>query len=212
VRIIQQRLLVLQEMAKRIISEQICDVETQVIVFEQFHSSMSSFSDDLRRNSGRDVGYDHGISSHYDNIMNSDGSLSDNDLGFSGSDLGNQYVTPSGSNWNDQSSRSSVESAYQASHSAGKKSSKGKKSSSGGNSSSGSSSSDSSSKGKQSNNGSSSSSSSDGKHDISSSAIASSTAEATSAAATNTADASSTAYASSTSSAYTSAASATATA
>jgi len=52
IEVIQQRLVVLQEMAKRIITEQICEVETQTIVFEQFHSSLGGFSSDLRRSSG----------------------------------------------------------------------------------------------------------------------------------------------------------------
>ncbi|KDR82843.1 hypothetical protein GALMADRAFT_112932 [Galerina marginata CBS 339.88] len=114
VEIIQQRLLVIQEMAKRIISEQICEVETQTIVFEQFHSSLGSFGHDIRRKSSNSVGYDRGISSHYSNIMNSDGSLSSNDLGFHGSDLGSQYAVPTGNNWNDQSSPSKVDAAFNA--------------------------------------------------------------------------------------------------
>lgn len=115
--IIQQRLLVLQEMAKRIITEQVCDVETQTIVFEQFHSSMHGFSRDLRRFSGRDVGYDSHISSYYGSFYNSDGSLSTSDFGFSGSDLGNSYVVPSGNNWG-SNSQGSVNSAYSAARSA----------------------------------------------------------------------------------------------
>jgi len=123
VEIIQQRLLVLQEMAKRIITEQICEVETQTIVFEQFSASVSSFSSDLSRQSGRSVGYDSGISSHYGDLESSDGSLSNNDLGFSGSDLGNNYVSVGGSNWNSQSSPMSVGAAYNAAQNAASSSS-----------------------------------------------------------------------------------------
>jgi hypothetical protein len=119
VTIIQQRLLVLQEMAKRIITEQICDVETQVIVFEQFSSSMSSFSHDLTRSSGsHGVGYDSAIAGHYGSIVSSDGSLSNSNLGFSGSSLGQSYVIPTGSNWNSRSSPASVGRAYQAAQAA----------------------------------------------------------------------------------------------
>jgi len=114
IEIIQQRLLVLQEMAKRIISEQICEVETQTIVFEQFESSMSNFGHDIRRKSSNSVGYDRGISSHFGSIMNSDGSLSSNDLGFHGSDLGSQYVVPLGNNWNSDSSPAIVDAAFNA--------------------------------------------------------------------------------------------------
>ncbi|KAF8903113.1 hypothetical protein CPB84DRAFT_1678317, partial [Gymnopilus junonius] len=99
VEIIQQRLLVLQEMAKRIITEQICEVETQTIVFEQFHSSLSHFGSDLTRHSSRNVGYDSSISGHLSNIVNSDGSLSNNDLGFNGQNVGQNTIVPSGGNW-----------------------------------------------------------------------------------------------------------------
>jgi hypothetical protein len=116
--IIQQRLLVLQEMAKQIISEQICEVESQTIVFEQFHSSLHGFSRDLRRDSGRDVGFDSSLTSHFSNFYNSDGSLSTDDWGFSGSDLGHNYVVPSGSNYEGSHSFSSVANAYKAARSA----------------------------------------------------------------------------------------------
>ncbi|KAJ7599426.1 hypothetical protein C8J56DRAFT_849547 [Mycena floridula] len=118
VTIIQQRLLVLQEMAKRIITEQICEVETQTVVFEQFHASLGHFSSDLRRSSGHQVGYDSSIASHYGDLYNSDGSLSTHDLGFSGHDLGSHYSTYSGSNWVDGSSQVSVGSAYDLAKSA----------------------------------------------------------------------------------------------
>jgi hypothetical protein len=68
VTIIQQRLVVLQEMAKKIITEQvrvshrvlyspssfflqICEVETQTIVFQQYYASLGGFSHDLTRSS-----------------------------------------------------------------------------------------------------------------------------------------------------------------
>lgn len=114
IEIIQQRLVVLQEMAKRIITEQICEVETQTIVFQQFHASFGHFSDDLRRHSGHQVGYDSNIASHYGNIVGSDGSLSSDDFGFSGSDVGSHTVTVGGSNWDDNTSPSSVDSAFNA--------------------------------------------------------------------------------------------------
>jgi len=118
VEIIQQRLLVLQEMAKRIITEQICEVETQTIVFEQFYSSVGSFSDDLRHNSGRSVGYDSSIASHFGSIVSSSGSLSTSNFGFSGSSVGSHYVSPSGSNWNSRTSPASVGSAFSAAQAA----------------------------------------------------------------------------------------------
>ncbi|KAJ7593077.1 hypothetical protein C8J56DRAFT_780192 [Mycena floridula] len=110
--IIQQRLLVIKELAKRIISEQICSVETQTVVFEQFHASLGSFRGDLRHVSGNHVGYDSHIASHFGDIFGSDGSFSTSDFGFTGHDLGSSTVTVGGSNWNDATSFESVNSAY----------------------------------------------------------------------------------------------------
>ncbi|KAF9066122.1 hypothetical protein BDP27DRAFT_1205551, partial [Rhodocollybia butyracea] len=110
--IIQQRLLVLQEMARRIITEQICEVETQTVVFQQFISSSSLFSSDLLRTSGRHVGFDSNIVSFYGSLLESDGSLSTSDFGFSGSDAGQSLIVPSGNNWNDATSPSSVSNAF----------------------------------------------------------------------------------------------------
>ncbi|KAJ8072505.1 hypothetical protein AAF712_011200 [Marasmius tenuissimus] len=112
VEVIQQRLVVLQEMAKRIITEQICEVETQTIVFSQFHASLGNFYNDLRRHSSHQVGFDSAVADHFGSIVQSDGSLSTNDLGFTGSDVGKSTVVAQGSNWDDRSSPASVENAY----------------------------------------------------------------------------------------------------
>ncbi|KIK64525.1 hypothetical protein GYMLUDRAFT_195508, partial [Collybiopsis luxurians FD-317 M1] len=118
IEIVQQKLLVLQEIAKRIVTEQVCEVETQTVVFQQFIASCSHFSSDLLRTSGVDVGYDSAIAGYYGDLFESDGSLSTSDLGFSGSSLGQSYVVPTGSNWNSATSPSSVGSAYSAALSA----------------------------------------------------------------------------------------------
>ncbi|KAK6981039.1 Amidohydro-rel domain-containing protein [Favolaschia claudopus] len=117
IEIIQQRLAVLQEMAKKIITEQVCEVETQTIVFQQYYASLGGFSHDLTRSSGRHVGYDNSIVSHYGDFYNFDETLSTHDFGFSGHDIGSNYYVPS-SNWNQDSSPSSVGSAYQAAQAA----------------------------------------------------------------------------------------------
>jgi len=117
VTIIQQRLAVLQEMAKKIITEQICEVETQTIVFQQYYASLGGFSHDLTRSSSRYAGYDNNVVSHYGDFYNSDGSLSNYDFGFNGSDIGSNYYVPT-SNWNQDSSPSSVGSAYQTAQAA----------------------------------------------------------------------------------------------
>ncbi|KAF8908877.1 hypothetical protein CPB84DRAFT_1744005 [Gymnopilus junonius] len=114
IEIIQQRLLVLQEIAKRIITEQVCEVETQTVVFEQFHASLGLFSHDLRRTSGLHVGFDSGISDHFSDIVAEDGSLTTDDFGFSGHDLGSHTVVVGGSNWDATTSPASVGAAFSA--------------------------------------------------------------------------------------------------
>ncbi|KDR82767.1 hypothetical protein GALMADRAFT_206540 [Galerina marginata CBS 339.88] len=114
IEIIQQRLLVLQEMAKRIITEQVCEVETQTVVFEQFHASLGLFSHDLRRTSGHHAGFDSSITDHFSDVVAVDGSLSTDDFGFSGHDVGSHTVVVGGSNWVDSTSPASVGAAYSA--------------------------------------------------------------------------------------------------
>jgi len=118
VEIIQQRLLVLQEMAKRIITEQVCEVETQTVVFEQFYASLGSFSSDIRHTSGRNLGFDSSIASHFSDMVDESDSLTTNDFGFSGHDLGSHYVYPTGFNWNPSTSPASVGAAFSAARSA----------------------------------------------------------------------------------------------
>ncbi|KXN88273.1 hypothetical protein AN958_07732, partial [Leucoagaricus sp. SymC.cos] len=114
IEIIQQRLLVLQEMAKRIVLEQICEVETQTVVFEQFHASLGLFNSDLHHASGHSVGYDSAIAGHFSNICLPDGSLSTDDFGFAGTNCGAHTVVVGGSNWNDATSSASVSAASDA--------------------------------------------------------------------------------------------------
>ncbi|KXN87281.1 hypothetical protein AN958_09013 [Leucoagaricus sp. SymC.cos] len=116
IEIIQQRLLVLQEMAKRIILEQVCEVETQTVVFEQFHASLGLFRNDLHRVSGHHVGFDSAIASHFGSITQTDGSLSVDNFGFTGLDLGSHTAVVDGSNWSDLTSPASVSAAFGAAH------------------------------------------------------------------------------------------------
>jgi len=99
IKVIQQRLVVIQELAKRVISEQICEVETQTIVFQQWHSGLGHFKRDLHRRSGKQVGYDEHIASLYHRIINQDGHLTDDDLGFKGHEVGSKVIIPEGNNW-----------------------------------------------------------------------------------------------------------------
>ncbi|KAL0575171.1 hypothetical protein V5O48_006793 [Marasmius crinis-equi] len=113
VEIIQQKLVVLQELAKRIITEQICEVEVQTIVLEQFRSGFKVFQQDVQRVTTRQVGFDEKIAAKISEIVNVDGTLSDKDLGFSGTDVGNNTVVIGGNNWDDQKSPEIVKKAQE---------------------------------------------------------------------------------------------------
>lgn len=112
VSIIQQQLAVIREYVKKIVTQQICEVESQTIVFSQFQAHMSSFHDDLRRTSNRQVCYDDSIASHITEIHDSEGELVSHDFGFQGSDIGTHSIVVGGGNWNADSSPHSVGNAF----------------------------------------------------------------------------------------------------
>jgi hypothetical protein len=76
--------------------------------------SVGHFGEDLRHVSGHQVGYDSAIAGHFGNIVGSDGSLSTDSFGFNGQSLGQNLAVVGGNNWNDATSFSSVDSAFQA--------------------------------------------------------------------------------------------------
>ncbi|TDL25858.1 hypothetical protein BD410DRAFT_610093 [Rickenella mellea] len=108
IEIIQQKLVILREMAKRIITEQICEVEVQTIVIKQFSSQMDNFHKDVNRKSGRQVSYDEDTSNKISQILGSDGQVSRSDLGFSGQDVGKGSINVQGGNWDNNNSPSRV--------------------------------------------------------------------------------------------------------
>lgn len=98
----------------RIISTQICEVEVQTIVLVEFNNDMDNYKKDVKRESGKDVSYDKEIAGKYKDIKKDDGSLNQEDLGFSGSDVGKNNVTPQGNNWDDASGPQKVGEAEDA--------------------------------------------------------------------------------------------------
>jgi hypothetical protein len=111
---VQQRLAILQEIAKRIITEQICEVEVQTIVLNQYFASWDSWYGYMVHDRSGYVGYDYNVAGRYSDLFGSDGSLTTGDLGFSGSSIGSALIAPSGGNWNSETSPRSVEAAVQA--------------------------------------------------------------------------------------------------
>lgn len=102
----------------RVILTQICEVEVQEIVFEQFSSYFSLFGSDLSHLSDNQASFDQNAVGLYSQLFGSDGSLNNGDLGFSGSDIGNSSIVPSGNNWDSQTSPASVSAAQNLTQSA----------------------------------------------------------------------------------------------
>ncbi|KAJ7196048.1 hypothetical protein GGX14DRAFT_673717 [Mycena pura] len=111
--------IIQQEMAKKIITEQICEVEilAQTVVFQQYLLCVARRLQPRPDAQLRAQRRDNEIVPHYGDMYNSGGSLSTYDYGFSGSDIGSNYYVPT-CNWDDSTSPSSVSSAYQASQAA----------------------------------------------------------------------------------------------
>lgn len=112
--VIQQQLAIVQEFAKRIVVQQICEVEVQTIVWGQFVSGFDAFGEDIRRISGRNIGFDRNIAGHIGNIVDGNGNIN-HDFGFRGADIGSNFVHVSGDNWIDGQSEVSVGNAFLAS-------------------------------------------------------------------------------------------------
>ncbi|KAF8581117.1 hypothetical protein K439DRAFT_1354957 [Ramaria rubella] len=114
IEIVQQQLAVIREWYKKIITEQICEVEVQSIVHQQFVSGCEGFSSDIRRASSNDrsVSFDHNIASQITVIHDSNNECVTNDLGWQGTSVGSNAISYSGDNWNSQYSPPSVSTVY----------------------------------------------------------------------------------------------------
>ncbi|EJD49776.1 hypothetical protein AURDEDRAFT_161327 [Auricularia subglabra TFB-10046 SS5] len=111
-RIVQQNLAILIESMKQILLTQVCEVEAQIILASQFGSRWNVFIDDIRRISGRNIGFDAVIAAHLQSVLGSIGGNHVN-LGFGGSSIGShlQFVN---SNWNPTISPARAHSAWVA--------------------------------------------------------------------------------------------------
>ncbi|KAG8733055.1 hypothetical protein FRC11_008998 [Ceratobasidium sp. 423] len=115
---VRQQLAVIQEFAKQIILQQVCEVEIQTVIIQQINSQLVNFGRNVRRvNGGIAPSFDIVIAqkiTQITQVINRGGSLADLNLGFLGSDIGRNSVLIGGSNWNDTSSPDSVGNAYKA--------------------------------------------------------------------------------------------------
>jgi hypothetical protein len=82
---------------------------------KQFQSGIESFSEDVRHVTIRQVSFDETITKLFSQLQDSLGNLSSNDLGFSGTSVGNSSIVANGSNWNNKTSPATVGAIYNAS-------------------------------------------------------------------------------------------------
>lgn len=83
----------------------------------QVQAVFTSFGDDFRHVSGRDIGFDSHVADFIGGLYNSEGEFTNTDFGFTGVDIGSSLSTVSGSNFASTSSLS-VAQAFSAGQSA----------------------------------------------------------------------------------------------
>ncbi|KAH7341700.1 hypothetical protein B0J17DRAFT_714855 [Rhizoctonia solani] len=116
---VRQQLAVIQEFAKQIILQQVCEVEIQTVIIQQLNTQLVNFGRNVRRENRGGVAPSFDIVvarkiTEITQVISRGGSLAGLDLGFLGSDIGRNSVRIGGSNWNDASSPGSVGNAYKA--------------------------------------------------------------------------------------------------
>jgi len=111
VNLVQQYLSILQEYSKYIILSSIQEVETQTILVEQLYSRWNVFSEDLRRISGREIGYDSSISSLINQLVLPGGEYSQSNFDFSGYQVGS-HLRQYSDNWDASISPDRVHAAW----------------------------------------------------------------------------------------------------
>lgn len=92
--VVQQQLFILQESAKQILLQNICDLQAQAILFEQFKGGFDVFGQDLLRLNGRVPGFDQDIAGKLGQLLLDDGKFNNIDFGFNGFDIGKKLVVP----------------------------------------------------------------------------------------------------------------------
>jgi hypothetical protein len=69
---------------------------------------MRNFKSDLSRQSGHSVGFDANIALLVLHLFNQDGTFTNSDFGFKGTDVGKNLRVTSGNNWDDSRSPKSI--------------------------------------------------------------------------------------------------------
>jgi len=109
---IHQQLFIFQELIKKLILEEICEVEVQIIILQQFTGGFDKFFDDLNRFNGQQPGFDKEIAKFGNQIFDVDGGFKDQDFGFNGGDIGKNIIIIINDNWDDDRSPESAKAAF----------------------------------------------------------------------------------------------------
>ena len=114
IHLVQQQLLIVQELAKKMILEQICEVEAQAFLIQQLTGGFDVFANDLLLFNGRKAGFDKNIVQFAPQLFDVNGAFAVKDFGFNGHNLGQNLLFVGGSNFVDGHSQVSVKSAFDA--------------------------------------------------------------------------------------------------
>jgi len=109
---VQQQLFIIQELIKKLILEEICEVEVQIIILQQFTGGFDNFFNDLNRFGGKNPGFDKEIAKFGNQLFDVNGQFKIQDFGFKGLDIGKNNVIVGGHNWQQEFSPNSVKSAF----------------------------------------------------------------------------------------------------
>jgi len=109
---IQQQLFIFQELIKKLILEEICEVEVQIIILQQFTGGFDIFFNDLNRFGGKSPGFGKEIAKFGPQLFDFDGKFKIQDFGFSGKDIGKNIIIIINDNWDDDRSPQSAKNAF----------------------------------------------------------------------------------------------------
>jgi len=116
---IQQQLFIFQELIKKLILEEICEVEVQIIIIQQFTGGFDAFEQDLFRSNGQEPGFDKEIAKFGDQLsFDEEGKFNIQDFGFNGDDIGKNIIIIINDNYDSDKSPASIKSAFDQSESA----------------------------------------------------------------------------------------------
>jgi hypothetical protein len=116
---IQQQLFVFQELIKKLILEEICEVEVQIIIIQQFTGGFQAFEQDLFRSNGQEPGFDREIAKFGSQLsFDAEGKFNIQDFGFNGGDIGKNIIIIINDNYDSDSSPQSIKNAFDISESA----------------------------------------------------------------------------------------------